>query len=97
MWVLRLRCPTSNHGNSQRTVEKVWDSVSGSMLANSLLASEWELVGEKKFQYSTNRASMKVYGKKKETAATAKVKLAAKYSNRDMDWKVFIRYLFARH
>ena len=40
---------------------------------------------------------MKVYGKKKETAATAKVKLAAKYSNRDMDWKVFIRYLFARH
>ena len=40
---------------------------------------------------------MKVDGKKKETAATAKVKLAAKYSNRDMDWKVFIRYLFARH
>ena len=40
---------------------------------------------------------MKVYGKKKETAATAKVKLAAKYSNGDMDWKVFIRYLFARH
>ena len=54
LWVLRLRCPTSNHGNSQRTVEKDWDSVSGSMLAsvyniqqNSLLASEWELVGER--------------------------------------------------
>jgi len=33
---------------------------------------------------------MKVYGKKKETAATAKVKLAVRYSNRDMDWIVFI-------
>ena len=30
---------------------------------------------------------MKVYQKKKQIAATAKVKLAAKYSNRDMDWK----------
>ena len=45
--VLRLRCPTSNHGNCQRTVEKVWDSVSESMLAsvyntqqNNLLMSE---------------------------------------------------------
>ena len=54
LWVLRLHCPTSNHGNSQRTVEKVWDPVSDSMLAsvyniqqNSLLASEWELVGER--------------------------------------------------
>ena len=23
LWVLRFRCPTSNYGNSQRTVEKV--------------------------------------------------------------------------
>ena len=30
---------------------------------------------------------MKVYRKKKQTSATAKVKLAAKYSNRDIDWK----------
>ena len=30
---------------------------------------------------------MEVYRKRKQTAATAKVKLAAKYSNRDMDWK----------
>ena len=30
---------------------------------------------------------MKVYRKRKQTAATAKVKLAAKYSNRDMEWK----------
>ena len=53
LWVLRLRCPTSNHGNSQRTVERVWDSVSDSMASvyniqqNSLLASELELLDER--------------------------------------------------
>jgi len=53
LWVLRLHCPTSNHGNSQRTVEKVWDSVSDSMVSvyniqqNNLLASEWELLDER--------------------------------------------------
>ena len=30
---------------------------------------------------------MEVYRKRKQTAATAKVKLAAKYSNIDMNWK----------
>ena len=46
---------------------------------------------------ASSKQIYRLFLEKKQTTPTAKVKLAAKYSNRDIDWKSVFRFLFARH